>query len=214
VTPLRILLVDDHEIVRRGLRSLIETQPQWQICAEAEDGREAVSLTLSLKPDIVVMDITMPLLNGLDATRQILAEAPNVRVLTLTMHDKEDVVREVLAAGAMGYVLKSDASRHLIEAIESLSRNEVYFTSRISRLVYSKVEAPPDQTGVDVELTLREREIVQLVAEGHNGVEIAKILGMAVPTVNKHRANIIQKMHFDSMGDLVRYAIRHNLIEA
>src|SRR5712692_5674857 len=168
--PFRILVVDDHEVVRRGLCALLRNQPEWEVCGEAADGREAVARVLSWKPDVVIMDIGMPNLNGLEATRQILKTNPQIKVLVLTLHDSDQVVRDVLNAGARGFLLKSDAVRDLLAAVEALRQDKTYFTSKVASIVLEgylrgdsgAAAAPPTRN----RLTPREREIVQLLAEG------------------------------------------------
>jgi len=208
---LRILLADDHEMVRQGLRSVIEAQSGWQVCGEAKTGREAVAKTRELKPDIVVMDFTMPELNGMEATRQICATLPRTQVLILTMHESEELVREVLAAGARGYVLKSDAGRALVDALKALADQKPYFTSKISALVLEGYLNP--NTRENPALTPREREIVQLVAEGKSTKELADSLGISPKTAETHRTNIMRKLNLHSVSEMVRYAIRNKLVE-
>ncbi|MCW5554657.1 MAG: response regulator transcription factor [Verrucomicrobiae bacterium] len=208
---LRILLADDHEMVRHGLRALIEDQPGWQVCGEASTGRVAVAKAHELKPDIVVMDFTMPELNGMEATRQIRADLPRTQVLILTMHESEELVREMLNAGARGYVLKSDAGNALVDALKALADQKPYFTSKISALVLQGYLNP--NTRESPTLTPREREIVQLVAEGRSTKEVADKLGISPKTAETHRTNIMRKLNIHSVSDLVRYAIRNKLVE-
>lgn len=208
---LRILLADDHELVRQGLRAMIEGQSGWQVCGEATTGREAVTQARELKPDIVVMDFTMPELNGMEATRQIRAALPRTEVLILTMHESEELVREVLAAGARGYVLKSDAGRALVDALKALADHKPYFTSKISALVLDGYLNPT--TRENSALTPREREIVQLVAEGRSTKELADRLGISPKTAETHRTNIMRKLNMHSVSEVVRYAIRNKLVE-
>ena len=208
---LRILLADDHELLRQGLRTLIEGQSDWQVCGEASTGREAVAKARELKPDIVVMDFTMPELNGMEATRQIRAALPRTQVLLLTMHESEELVREVLAAGARGYVLKSDAGRVLVDALKALADQKPYFTSKISALVLEGYLNPI--TRENPTLTPREREIVQLVAEGRSTKELADRLGISPKTAETHRTNIMRKLNVHSVSEVVRYAIRNKLVE-
>ncbi|HZT31399.1 MAG TPA: response regulator transcription factor [Bryobacteraceae bacterium] len=214
--PLSFLIADDHELVRRGLRTLLETQPNWIVAGEASDGREAVEQALRLKPDLVIMDITMPELNGLDATRQILKSLPQTQVLILTMHESEHVVREVLASGARGYVLKSDAGRDLIAAAEALSQRRTFFTNKVSDMVLDGYlnRKLVDEAPTGKRLTVREREVVQLVAEGKSSKQISHVLNISIKTVEAHRSNIMKKLGLGSVGDLVRYAIRNNIIES
>ena len=208
---LRILLADDHELVRKGLRAVIEAQSGWQVCGEATTGREAVAKARELQPDIVVMDFTMPELNGMEATRQICAVLPRTQVLILTMHESEELVREVLAVGARGYVLKSDAGRALVDALKALAEQKPYFTSKISALVLKGYLNPI--TRENPALTPREREIVQLVAEGRSTKELADKLGISPKTAETHRTNIMRKLNLHSVSEVVRYAIRNKLVE-
>ncbi len=215
---IRILLADDHEIVRRGLRALLETHPGWEVCGEAGDGRVAVELAQSLAPDIVVMDIGMPQLNGFDATRQILERTRGVEVLVLSMHESEQFVREVIGAGARGYVLKSDAGRDLVAAVEALLRGETFFSAKVAS---SMAAAALQAAGARRrslrpagELTRREREVLQLLVEGQANKTVAKALGISVKTAETHRARIMRKLGMKSLADVVRYAIRNGFIEA
>ena len=217
---LRLLLADDHEITRRGLRSILQAQPDCEVVGEAADGRQAVAMAKDLAPDLVVLDISMPALNGLEATRQILKTHPQTKVLVLTMHDSDTLIREVLDAGARGYLLKTDAGRDLIAAVESLRRNKSYFTSRVSEMILNgflkdSARGPGAQKdGKETRLTPRQREIVQLLAEGKSTKEVAVALGVSVKTAETHRANIMRKLDCHSVSEVVRYAIRNNIIEA
>ena len=210
----RILVADDHEVVRKGLVALLQAQADWQVCGEAGDGREAVEKATQLKPDVVILDIGMPSLNGLEATRQILKANPQARVLVLTLHDSDQVVREVLNAGARGFLLKSDAARDLVAAVEALRRDKTYFTSAAMVLEgYLKGGAPNTvPTAGRSRLTPREREIVQLLAEGKSTKEVAVALGLSVKTAETHRSNIMRKLQLHSVSDLVLYAVRNNIV--
>ena len=216
---LKILIADDHDIVRRGLRSLVEDQEGWEVCAEAGTGRQAVEKALQFKPDVAVLDITMPELNGLEATRQIRRAQPSTEILVLTVHETEELVREVLKAGARGYILKSDAGRDLVAAILAISQKKPYFNTKVVKLVSESflkggAAAVADDDTVNSPLTPREREIVQLLAEGKANKEVADILGISVKTAETHRTNIMRKLHFHSIGELVRYAIRNKIVSA
>jgi DNA-binding NarL/FixJ family response regulator len=213
--PTRILVADDHEVVRRGVRALLEAEPGWQVCGEAITGREAVAKTKELAPHVVILDISMPELNGLEATRQIRKEAPQTEILILTMHDSEQMIREVLTAGARGYVLKSDAGRDLVAAVHALIRHKPFFASSVAQPVLdaylkSAEDAADQRSGT---LTMREREIIQLLAEGNTNKEIAKTLHISVKTAETHRTNIMRKLALHSLTDLVRYAIRNRIVE-
>jgi DNA-binding NarL/FixJ family response regulator len=209
------MVADDHEVVRRGLCSLLQSQPDWEICGEANDGREAVEKAQELKPDIVVLDIGMPNLSGLEATRQILKATPQTKVLILTLHDSDQVVTEVLSAGARGFLLKSDAARDLVVAVDALKRGKTYFTSKVAAMVlegYLKGGTlAPTPSGRD-RLTPREREIVQLLAEGNSTKQVAGMLGVSVKTAETHRSNVMRKLQLHSVSELVLYAVRNNLV--
>jgi DNA-binding NarL/FixJ family response regulator len=209
----RILIADDHELVRRGLKGMLSEVPGWSVVAEAADGRRAAQLAGQHRPDIAILDLTMPELNGLDATRSILAATPQTRVLMLTAHESEQLVREVLAAGAQGYVLKSDAGRILVRAVEALLEGRSFFTSKVARLVLEGFLRGGTATAAAGALSGREREIVQLLAEGHSNKEVARALGISVKTAETHRSNIMRKMQFDSLSDLVRYAVRNKIVD-
>lgn len=216
--PLRLLVADDHEIVRKGLRSLLEAQPGWQVVSEARDGREAAAQAKELKPDVAVVDISMPTLNGLEATRQMIKVDPQIKVLILTMHDTDPLIREVLDAGARGYVLKSDASRDLVTAVEAIRRNKTFFTAKVAQMVLDgyldKKTRPHDSEIPPSRLTPRQREIVQLLAEGKSSKEVAVALGLSVKTAETHRANIMRRLECHSVSELVRYAVRNDIIQA
>jgi len=208
---LRILIADDHEMVRKGLRATIEGHLSWEVCGEARNGREAVAKTCELRPHIVVMDFAMPELNGMEATRQILAALPNTEVLILSMHDSEKLVHELLAVGARGYLLKTDAGEFLIAAIEALALHKPYFTPKVSAVVLEGYLNP--EAHDSSELTPREREIIQLIAEGKATKEVADMLGISVKTAETHRTNLMRKLNLHSTADLVRYAIRNHIIQ-
>ncbi len=211
--PLSILLVDDHEVVRRGLAALLEGNDEWKVVGEAADGRTAVQLALEMRPDLVLMDVGMPELNGFEAARQIRATLPNTEVLILTMHDGEQLVREVIAAGARGYVLKSDAGRQLLAAVRSLALHRPYFTSEIAAKVYAELQSKPRRgRPPSLGLTRREREVVQLLAEGHNNREVAERLGRSPKTIETHRARVMRKVGAGSLAELVRYAVREGIV--
>jgi DNA-binding NarL/FixJ family response regulator len=215
---LRIRLADDHEIVRRGLRALLERHEGWEVCGEASDGREAVEKAKELKPDIVIVDIGMPNLNGLDATRRLLQHDPSFKVIVLTITDADQVIREALDAGARGFVLKSDAARDLVSAVEALQSRHMFFTPRVNDLLLagflekghavSRNEPPHLPT-----LTPREREITQLLAEGKSSKEAATALNLSTKTVETHRSNIMRKLSLHSIRDLVVYAIKNKIIQ-
>ncbi len=215
---LRILLADDHEIVRRGLCTLLQKHEGWEVCGEASDGREAVEKAKELKPDVVIVDIGMPNLNGLDATRRLLQHDPNFKVIVLTITDADQVIREALDAGARGFVLKSDAARDLVSAVEALQSKRMFFTPRVNDLLLagflekghpmSRNQSPQLPT-----LTAREREITQLLAEGKSSKETASALNLSTKTVETHRSNIMRKLNLHSIRDLVVYAIKNKIIQ-
>lgn len=214
MSPLRILIADDHELARDGIRSLLEDHPGWEICAEARDGREAVSFADTLKPDVCLLDIGMPNLNGLDAARQIGAMLPETRILILTVHDSEQMVREVLATGARGFILKSDAGRDLVAAVEALAQHQTFFTSKVSQMMVDGYLHPHENIGARGQyvLTPREREVIQLVAEGRTTKEIASALGLSVKTAETHRTNLMRKLDLHSVADLTLYAVRNGIV--
>lgn len=212
-----ILLADDHDVVRRGLRDMLNAHEGWRVCGEASNGRDVVNLARTLKPDVVVLDLYMPELNGLEATRRIHHELPRTEVLIFTMHETEQLIREVLAAGARGYVLKSDAGRHLVNAVDALSHHKPFFTAKVSETLldaYLNSQAKPQEGKVFRTLTPREREIVQMLAEGKSNKEIATRLSISVKTVETHRATVMRKLDINSIVELVHYAIRNGLVEA
>lgn len=212
---LRILIADDHEIARQGIRSLLEDHPGWEVCAEAKDGREAVALAGSEHPDVLLLDIGMPNLNGLDATRQILGTTPEARILILTVHDSEQVVREVLATGARGFILKSDAGRDLVAAVEALQNQRTFFTPKVAQMMvdgYLRPQHDSEPSGHHV-LTPREREVIQLVAEGKTTKEIATALSLSVKTAETHRTNLMRKLDLHSVADLTLYAVRNGIVQ-
>jgi DNA-binding NarL/FixJ family response regulator len=216
VTSLRVLIVDDHAVVRRGVRSLLESHEGWVVCGEATTGRDAVAKSLRLRPDVVVMDLSLPELNGLDATRQILKDSPRTEILVLTMHHSEELARDVLQAGARGYVLKSDADESLIAAVESLRQHKPFLASKVTEFVlddYLRRTDTRDDGAAHDAVTAREREIIQLVAEGKSNKEAASMLAISVKTIEAHRANIMRKLHLRSVSDLVRYAIRNKIVQ-
>jgi DNA-binding NarL/FixJ family response regulator len=214
---LRILIADDHEVVRRGLCALLQSHDGWEICGEAPDGRVAVEKAKELKPDVVIVDIGMPSLNGLAATRQLVQQDPRCKVIVLTITDSDQVIREALDAGARGFVLKSDAARDLVSAVEALQLNRLFFTSRVNDMVLAgfldrsngATNTPPRLP----RLTTREREVIQLLAEGKSSKEVACVLNLSTKTVETHRTNIMRKLGFHSIRDLVVYAMKNNIIQ-
>jgi len=204
-----ILIADDHDVVRSGLRALLSAQENFQVVAEAADGKEAVALALATTPDVAIVDYSLPLLNGLEVTRQIRQRSPGTEVIIFTMHE-HNLIRDLLRAGALGYLLKSDAKRLLITAIETVAGHKPFFTAVVSETLLHSFLIDKD----DNPLTIRERSILQLIAEGHTNKEIATILNLSVKTVETHRAAVHRKLNLKSTAELVRYAIRNRLIQA
>jgi len=209
--PIRIIIADDHNVVRRGLKAILHEKPGWTVCAEAADGREAVECAKRLKPDVVILDVAMPLLNGVEAARQIRKVSPKTEVLILSAHSSERLASEVLHAGARGYLVKDDADEELIAAVDALRRHKPYFSSRLGEAVTRHENRLAGRKSRRV-LTPREREVMQLVAEGKTNKEVADMLGMSVKTAETHRANIMLKLDLHSVTELVHYAIRNEMI--
>ena len=211
---IKIILADDHRIVREGIRSLLEKSDNLEVIAEAENGREAVQMAKELSPDVILMDIAMPLLNGLEATLQIKRDCPDVKVLALTIHEDEEYIRQMLASGAMGYITKYAATDELVQAVETVFKGEMVLSPAITRLVVEDYLrwADVQQENPD-KLTPREREVLQLIAEGHKNKEISDILKISIKTVKAHRNNLMQKLDLHSQGELIRYAIQKKIIE-
>jgi DNA-binding NarL/FixJ family response regulator len=219
---LRLLVADDHEIVRKGLCALLGAQPGWEIAAEARDGREAVKMAKECKPDVAVLDISMPGLNGLEAARQINKTVSHTKVLVLTMHESDKFIGEALEAGVRGFLLKSDAGKDLVGAVEALGRNQTFFTSEVAQVILdghlkpgaaTSSSSSAEDSGPRFRLTGRQREIVQLLAEGKSSKEVATVLDVSVKTVETHRANIMGRLNCHCVTDLVRYAIRNHIVE-
>lgn len=217
---LRLIIADDHSMVRQGVKSVIASQPSWKLCGEANNGRRAVELAKKLQPHIAVLDISMPELNGLAAIPELITESPKTKVLILTMHDSESLADEVLEAGAHGYLLKSDAAELLPKAIAALVAGKVFVSPKIktaakeSSKAHAEDPAQQGQSGsIRFRLTPRERQIVQLLAEGKTNKEVAEMLSISSSTVETHRKNILNKLNLRSTADLVRYAIRNSLIQ-
>jgi len=214
---LRIFVADDHEVVRRGICALLTAHHGWEICGEAADGREAVEKVNHLQPDIVILDIGMPALNGLEAARQILHNNSHQKIAILSITDSEQVIQEALRAGAKAYILKSDGAKDLIVAIEALQQNRTYFNSRIGQIVLNGFlntgKMPSQKKSILPDLTAREREIVQLLAEGKSTKEVAVTLGVSVKTAETHRSNLMRKLGLHCLSELVLYAVRNNIVQ-
>jgi DNA-binding NarL/FixJ family response regulator len=216
VSGFRILVADDHEIVRRGISSLLSNRSGWEVCAEAGTGREAVEKAKELRPDLVILDLHMPSLNGLEAARRILRDNPQQRILVLTITDSEQMAQELLRVGAKGYVLKSDAATDLVKAVEALQLNRTFFNQGIEQMVlegYLNGRGPSvTRTCGESNLTSREREVVQLLAEGKTTKEVAVALDLGVKTAETHRSNAMRKLHLHSLSELVLYAVRNDIV--
>jgi DNA-binding NarL/FixJ family response regulator len=216
---IRILIADDHEMVRRGLRATLEERAGWEVVGEAGDGDEAVKLALKLRPDLLVLDVNMPKQNGLEVARVLQERAPKIRILVLTVHDSAQIVREILQAGAKGYLLKSEAGNDLITAVEAVLQDQPFLTPSVTSIVldtFLKSTPAPAAAPVPppaVPLSAREREVIQLLAQGHSNKEVARLLGISVKTVETHRTNLMRKLELHSITQLVRYAIRNGLVE-
>lgn len=217
MTPLRILIADDHDLMRRGVRTLLESHAGWEVCGEAKTGREAVQMSEELKPDIIILDISMPDLNGVEAAKRIRKTSAGVEILILSMHYSEQLIREIVDAGVRGYIVKSDSDRDLLIAVETLAKHKPFFTPRATEVILGNFStggpAAPVPELVSGRLTSREREIVQLLAEGKSSKEVASSLGISVKTAETHRANIMRKLELHSVSELVRYAVRNQIIE-
>ena len=213
---MRILIADDHDVVRAGLRKIV-VERGWEVCGEATTGRQAVALAVESKPDVVIMDIAMPVLNGLEAARQIRKDLPKTEILILSLHLSDQLAFDIIQAGVRGYVLKSDANRDLVGAVESLGMHRPFFTTRVSEIMidrFKKGQSDPSEDDAYTRLTARQREIVQLLAEGKSSKEVAVALNISVKTAETHRANIMRRLEVHSVSELVRYAVKNQIIEA
>jgi len=211
----RILVADDHDVVRVGVRTLLERRPDWEVCGEAVTGQDAVEKAKRLRPDVLVLDANLPELPGLEATRRILRALPDTEVLVLTMDESPELMRDLLQAGAHGYVFKSDLSVDLVSAVEALSQHELFFTSKVANKMYQeyvKRKASPKELESRRPLTGRQREVLRLLAQGKSNKEVASTLGISVKTAETHRAMIMRNLRLRSFSELVRYAVRHGLI--
>ena len=213
---MRILIADDHDVVRAGLRQLLLERRGWEICGEAGTGRQAVALATESKPDVVVMDISMPELNGLEAARQIRKSLPKTEIVILSLHLSDQLAYEIIEAGIRGYVLKSDANRDLVSAVEAVGMHRPFFTAKVSEMMMDGLRGDkPREVRSDARgrLTGRQREIVQLLAEGKTSKEVAVALNISVKTAETHRANIMRRLELHSVSELVRYAVKNQIIE-
>jgi DNA-binding NarL/FixJ family response regulator len=215
MSSLRIVLGDDHTLVRQGLRKILEDQPDWTVIAEASDGREAVRQTLALRPDVVILDVGMPLLNGIEATRQIARRFAEINILILSMHSEEAYITQAMKAGARGYLLKDSADADLIRAVNAVSAGKSFFSPAVAKVMLDDyVRHLADKGIVDRfdSLSEREREIFQLIAEAYSNKEIADLLAVSPATVETHRAHILQKLDVHNTAELVLYAVRRGII--
>ena len=208
----RILIADDHDVVRTGVRHIIEDHTGWSVVAEVADGKDAITQAIATTPDVAILDYRLPLIDGIEATRQIRRSVPNVEVVLFTLHDDETLLHEALSAGARGYVQKSDAGQHLISAVQALAEHKPYFTDGASQVLLNNFLTEADK--VKHILTNREQVVVQLVAEGHTNKEAAAVLSVSIKTIELHRSTIMRKLDLTSTAALVRYAIRNNLVQA
>jgi DNA-binding NarL/FixJ family response regulator len=212
---IRILLADDHTVVRKGLRLLLENVPEFQVIADASSGREAVALAEQYAPDVIVMDVAMPILNGIEAARQITAKLPQTAVVFLSMHGDESYVLRALKAGARAYLLKDSAEYDLIQAVKAVSEGKAFFSPAISKMLVEDYMRQMQERGVEDSyelLTTREREVLQLLAEGKSNKDVAALLNLSLYTVETHRSNIFQKLNLHSGAELILYAIRKGVI--
>jgi DNA-binding NarL/FixJ family response regulator len=210
---LRILIADDHEIVRKGVRDVIEAHPGWEVVGEAADGQTALDMALKERPDVAVLDVSLPVLNGVALTRRLKQECPKVNVLLFTMHDDDETVSGGLAAGARGYILKTDSERYLEAAISALGANRPYFSSFVSELLLDAAINDRKRSRLE-SFTVRELEVAQLIAEGNSNKQIARLLNISIKTVESHRAAAMRKAGVRTAAEFVRFAIKHNLIQA
>jgi DNA-binding NarL/FixJ family response regulator len=208
----RILIADDHDVVRSGVRAILEARSGWEVVGEAADGKSAIHEAGKTRPDVVVLDYGLPLVNGVEAARQIKARAPATEILIFTMHDTDNLVRDVLEAGARGFLLKSDAKELLVSAIESLANHKPFFTGKVSEALLDSYLSRSG--GKQSALSSREKSVIQLIAEGKTNKKIADILSLSTKTVETHRASAMRKLNIDTTAALIRYAIRNNLVEA
>jgi len=210
----RILLADNRVVVRAGLRALLQTHSDFQVCGEARDGREAIDLACRKRPDIVVINVNMPVVNGIEATRQIRRASAGTEVLIYTKENNSNLIREALSAGARGYLLKSAPDEEIIEAMEALARHRPFYSSSVSEQFFDNLTMRVRGDSSGVRLTAREQEILKLIAEGHRGKNIALILGISKKTVDTHRTAAMRKLQLQSVAEVVRYAVREKLIHA
>jgi len=220
VTNLRLLIADDHDVVRKGVRALLEEQPGWEVVAEATNGREAVEKATLVRPDVTILDLIMPELNGIEAAREILKRVPT-KILILTVYDSDELIRQALEAGAQGYLLKTDAGRDLVAAVDAVRRNKTFFTPKVAQIVLQGYLRRPTRQREEstvlkggLGITVRQKQILKLLAEGKSCKGVAAALNISTKTAETHRANIMRRLNFHSVTELVRYAVRNHVIEA
>jgi DNA-binding NarL/FixJ family response regulator len=213
LTPRSILVADDHEVVRRGIRALLEAHPEWRICGEAETGPETIAKVRELRPDLVLLDLTMPQMDGLEVIPEIQRVSPETKILVLTMHDSGEIATRVLAAGASGLVLKSEAGRDLLLAISAISRDQPFLSPAVTRLILGQLAKTSEPAPLLAQLTARELEVLKLLALGGSNKRVAAALEISVKTVEVHRASIMRKLHLQTYSDLIQFAIRQQIIE-
>jgi DNA-binding NarL/FixJ family response regulator len=215
MSALRLLIADDHEIVRKGLCTILQLQAGWEVVGEAGDGSETVEKATILKPDVVIMDISMPVLDGIQATRQLRKNVPEAKVLILTMHESDLLVSELLDAGARGYLVKSDVGADLIKAVHAVGQNKTFFTSSVAKMMLDGYFLKPHkEPETATRLTPRQRQILNLLAEGKTSKEVAAASGITIKTAETHRANIMIRLNCHSIAELVRYAVRNQIVSA
>jgi DNA-binding NarL/FixJ family response regulator len=213
MNSLTILIADDHELVRRGIRTVFEARPQWKICGEASTGREAIEKAKKLGPDVVLLDITMPDIGGLEAIPEILAVCPSTKILVLTMHDSGEIAANALGLGASGLVLKSDAGRDLVRAVQAIEKKQSFLSPAVTKIILGHLAKTTSPGRSPSDLTLRELEVVKLLAQGQSNKEVATALEISVKTVDAHRTNIMRKLNLNTYSDLIYFAIRHKIVE-
>jgi DNA-binding NarL/FixJ family response regulator len=213
MSDVSILIVDDHEVVRRGIRTLFETRPEWKICGEAATAREAIEKTKKLHPDIVLLDITMPDTDGLEAIPQILEACPTAKILILTMHDSGETASKALAMGASGLVLKSDAGRDLVRAVHAINKNQPFLSPAVTKTIMGHLVRTTTPGPSPSDLTPRELEVLKLLAQGRSNKEVANALHISVKTVDAHRTNIMRKLNLNTYSELIYFAIRNKIVE-
>jgi DNA-binding NarL/FixJ family response regulator len=217
IANLRLLLADDHNVVRVGLRCLLEGQPGWEVVAEASDGREAVAKALETRPDVALLDIGMPVLNGLEAAHQIVQGLPRTKILMLTVHDSEAMIHKVLAVGARGYLFKTDVARDLVAAITAVHADDTFFTAKVADIILASFKTNCANVAYGSpygRLTPRQSQVVQLLADGLSSKEVAALLNISIKTAETHRANIMRRLNCHSVAEIVRYALHNRIIEA